>query len=45
VKALIRNVAKIISSMILMIGYIMAGFTDKKQGLHDIIASTLVVKK
>jgi uncharacterized RDD family membrane protein YckC len=45
VKALIRNVCKIISSMILFIGYIMAGFTEKKQGLHDIIASTLVVKK
>lgn len=45
VKALIRNLSKIISSMILMIGYIMAGFTEKKQGLHDIIAKTLVVKK
>jgi uncharacterized RDD family membrane protein YckC len=45
VKALIRNVAKIISGMILCIGYIMAGFTEKKQALHDIIASTLVVKK
>jgi uncharacterized RDD family membrane protein YckC len=45
VKALIRNICKIISGMILGIGYIMAGFTDKKQGLHDIIASTLVVKK
>jgi uncharacterized RDD family membrane protein YckC len=31
--------------MILYIGYIMAGFTDKKQGLHDMIAGTLVVKK
>lgn len=45
VKSLIRNVCKIISGMILGIGYIMAGFTDKKQGLHDIIAGTLVVKK
>lgn len=45
VKALIRNVCKIISGMILFIGYIMAGFTEKKQGLHDIIAGTLVVKK
>ena len=44
-KALIRNLCKIISSMILFIGYIMAGFTEKKQGLHDIIAGTLVVKK
>lgn len=45
VKALIRNVSKIISSMILLIGYIMAGFTEKKQALHDIIAKTLVVRK
>lgn len=45
VKALIRNLCKIVSSMILLIGYIMAGFTAKKQGLHDIIANTLVLKK
>ncbi|HCM75692.1 MAG TPA: RDD family protein [Cytophagales bacterium] len=45
VKALIRNLSKILSSMILLIGYIMVGFTEKKQGLHDIIAKTLVVKK
>jgi uncharacterized RDD family membrane protein YckC len=45
VKALIRNVSKIISGMILLIGYIMVGFTEKSQGLHDIIAGTLVVKK
>ncbi len=44
-QAIIRNLCKIISSMILFIGYIMAGFTDKKQGLHDMIANTLVVKK
>ena len=45
VKALVRNVSKLISSFILCIGYIMAGFTEKKQALHDMIASTLVVKK
>lgn len=44
-KALLRNLAKIISSALFMIGYIIAGFTDKKQALHDIIASALVVKK
>ncbi|RFU69907.1 RDD family protein [Bacillus sp. V59.32b] len=32
-------------SGIFYIGYIMAAFTEKKQGLHDMIASTLVVKK
>ena len=44
-KSLIRNLSKIISGIILYIGYIMAGFTEKKQALHDMIASTLVVKK
>ncbi len=44
-KALLRNLGKIVSSMIFGIGYIMAGFTEKKQALHDMIASTLVVKK
>lgn len=43
-RSLGRNLAKIISALILMIGFIMAGFTKKKQGLHDIIASCLVVR-
>jgi uncharacterized RDD family membrane protein YckC len=40
-----RFFAKILSGLLLCIGYIMVAFTDKKQGLHDQIASTLVVKK
>lgn len=44
-KAFIRNLCKIISNVTMLIGYIMAGFTEKKQALHDMIASTLVVKK
>jgi uncharacterized RDD family membrane protein YckC len=44
-KALLRSIGKIISGMIMYIGYIMAAFTEKKQGLHDMIANTLVVKK
>jgi len=40
-----RFFAKIISSIILGIGYIMAGFTEKKQALHDILAGTLVIRK
>ncbi|MGI9543061.1 MAG: RDD family protein [Cyclobacteriaceae bacterium] len=43
-RAIGRNVAKILSS-IMYIGYIMVAFTDKKQGLHDMIAECLVVKK
>jgi uncharacterized RDD family membrane protein YckC len=41
-----RFFAKIVSGMVpLAIGYIMAGFTEKKQALHDLIAGTLVLKK
>lgn len=39
-----RYFGKIISGLILTIGYIMAGFTDKKQALHDMMAKTLVIK-
>lgn len=38
-----RFFATIISSLIAMVGYIMAGFTDRKRALHDMIAGTLVV--
>jgi uncharacterized RDD family membrane protein YckC len=41
-----RFFAKIITSLIpLGIGYMMAGFTEKKQALHDMIAATLVLRK
>jgi uncharacterized RDD family membrane protein YckC len=39
-----RYFAKILSAIILCIGFIMIAFTDKKRGLHDIIAGTLVIK-
>jgi uncharacterized RDD family membrane protein YckC len=39
-----RFFAKFISALLLCIGFIMVAFTDRKRGLHDIIASTLVVK-
>ena len=44
-KAAGRYFATILSGVILYIGYIMAGFTEKKQALHDMIAGTLVIKK
>lgn len=37
-----RHFAKYLSSMILLIGYIMAGFSQRKQALHDLLAETLV---
>lgn len=39
-----RYFSKIISTITLLIGYLMAAFTAKKQALHDIIAGTLVIK-
>jgi uncharacterized RDD family membrane protein YckC len=41
-----RFFAKLITGLIpLFIGYIMAGFTEKKQALHDMIASCLVLRR
>jgi uncharacterized RDD family membrane protein YckC len=44
-RAIGRTVAKILSALTLFVGFIMAGFTDRKQALHDKIAHTLVVKR
>lgn len=40
-----RHFAKYLSAAILGIGYLMIAFTKRKQGLHDILAQTYVVKK
>jgi uncharacterized RDD family membrane protein YckC len=40
-----RFFGKILSTIILFIGFFMIGFTARKQGLHDILAGTLVVRK
>lgn len=45
IKATIRYFSKILSGLILAIGYLMALFTEKKQALHDMIAGTLVVNR
>ena len=39
-----RELACIISTLTLGIGYIMIAFTKKKQGLHDMIAETVVYR-
>ena len=44
-KSVIRQIGKYFSGCFLMIGYIMAAFTSKKQALHDMMAGALVVKK
>lgn len=40
-----RHFGKILSGLILLIGFLMAGFTARKQALHDMMAGTLVIKK
>jgi uncharacterized RDD family membrane protein YckC len=44
-KATGRFFAKIISGLILTVGYWLAGFTREKQALHDMIAGSLVLRK
>ncbi len=39
-----RYFGKILSALALLIGFVMAGFTEKKQALHDMIAGCLVVR-
>jgi len=43
-RAVIRFFSSILSALILCIGFIMIAFDERKQGLHDKIADTYVVK-
>jgi len=40
-----RFFGKLLSGLIFAIGFMLAGWTEKKQALHDMLASTLVVRK
>jgi uncharacterized RDD family membrane protein YckC len=41
-----RHFGKIITNMVpFLIGYVMAGFTEKKQALHDMLAGCLVLRR
>lgn len=42
-RALIRLLAKIISFALFFAGFIMIGLSEKKEGLHDMIAKTAVI--
>lgn len=44
-RALGRHFAELISSMTLLIGYIMAAFDDEKRALHDRMCATRVIRK
>ncbi|MDL2320720.1 RDD family protein [Desulfosarcina sp. OttesenSCG-928-B08] len=43
-KALVRHLCKILFNTVLYLGSIMIIFTEKKQGLYDIVAGTLVIR-
>ncbi|HLC72739.1 MAG TPA: RDD family protein [Candidatus Nanoarchaeia archaeon] len=43
--AILRYIGKLVSGIILSIGFFMIGWTAKKQGLHDKIAGTYVVRQ
>ena len=40
-----RHFAKLLSAITIGIGFLMAGFTKKKQALHDIVAECLIINK
>ncbi|MCD6325975.1 RDD family protein [bacterium] len=40
-----RHFGKVLSYMLFSIGFLMAGFTARKQALHDMISGCLVVRK
>jgi uncharacterized RDD family membrane protein YckC/ribosomal protein L40E len=44
-RATLRHFAKMISGLTILVGYFLAGFTQKKQALHDIIAGCLVLRR
>jgi len=44
-RAVGRNLGKLVSAIIYYVGFFMIAFTKKKQGLHDMIANCVVVKK
>ncbi len=43
-RASLRYLGKILSALILFVGFIIIAFTKNKQGLHDMISGTYVIK-
>jgi uncharacterized RDD family membrane protein YckC len=40
-----RYFGKIVSALVLFVGYLMVVFSERRQGLHDLMAGTLVVRQ
>lgn len=44
-RSIARELGKLVSAAVLMIGFLLIAFTGRKQGLHDMLASTEVVRE
>jgi uncharacterized RDD family membrane protein YckC/Tfp pilus assembly major pilin PilA len=44
-RATVRLFAQVLSQLCFYVGYLIAGFTKRRQALHDLIAGTLVVRR
>jgi uncharacterized RDD family membrane protein YckC len=44
-RAYVRVFGRLVCSVTLGIGYLLVAFTQRKQGLHDLIAGTLVLNR
>jgi len=44
-RAMGRNLAKYLSNLTVGVGYVMCGFTKRKQALHDVVAGCLVLRR
>ncbi len=44
-RASARYGAKTLSAVVLFVGFLQIGFSRRKQGLHDVVAGTLVVRR
>ncbi|MDV3309223.1 MAG: RDD family protein [Cyclobacteriaceae bacterium] len=44
-KSVLRNASKLLSAALLLLGYLAAAFTRRKQALHDLIAGAFVLKR
>ncbi len=45
VDAKLRNLLKPVSALLLMIGFLMAAWSERKQALHDLLAGALVLRR
>ena len=44
-RALVRELGKYVSLLMFGVGFVMIGFTTRKQGLHDLLALTVVTRR